>query len=220
MNRKLIAIAALGLFMVVFSSCFEREGTSKFLISNEFKAYTAFLPGSYWVYKHLETNRLDTVYLIDSDTATWFQFAYGSTSQGYFYDVLQFYYAPNALGMDSSVVYAAGVRKTNYDMVDVWRVYYGQRYNIIFDPKPETNAEQDFGNTLGFYTLLVRNEPLVFQELSYGSVWQTRVRDYFNPANIIYLEYSIARNFGIVRFRRTTNDEIHTWELVDSELFQ
>lgn len=189
-------------------------------IGEEFKQYVLFKPGSRWVYEHQASSRLDTVIVLDVDTFNWLYGTDLDPQYRFRYEAFKTYFSGNRIGLTSSECSPGSNVEQQGEMTEIWRMFFGSRYNIIFDPKLETGLTVDHGRTQGYYTNVQKNIELELGGKIYNNVWLTTVTDYFFPDSTLYFEYAIARNYGIIRFKRIAGSLQDEWILHDSNLQQ
>jgi len=64
--RKIISVkSAITILVICLALICCKKDANRYLISGEFKQYTTFKMGSYWIYKNDVTNQTDSSYIID-----------------------------------------------------------------------------------------------------------------------------------------------------------
>jgi hypothetical protein len=215
---KLLALLILA---VIFIQCTKEKGVPYLLkeITPEFKDYVAFDSSSYWIYKKENTsNVFDTVriYQVWKDR----RFHIDVTTTGYYYDAIEMFYNSSLTGFTKGEI-AATAPYQNSTMNELYRLYFNSgRYFSILMPKYPFGETQLLGVNEGNYTNV---ELLANKQINgrvYTEVYHTNIVDYKEAPDTTYMDYYLAKNFGLVKYTivQPGKNINESWVLQDSNL--
>lgn len=191
-------------------------------ISAEFKSYVAFDSTSYWVYRkeNATVANIDTVRISRVIKDRRF-YTDQTPNPGYYYDAIEMIYSSKLLFSKSEI--SAGAPLGNATMTENYRLYFKDgRYFSIFIPKFPFGQIQRLGINEGNYTNVEKKSEFWVGGTKYNDVYFTTVKDYKNGPDTVYMEFYIAKNYGLIKYvkyhpSQSIND---IWNLTASVLRQ
>lgn len=227
MNRPLIVkphtafLLILTLFM--FQSCTKEQSPpsqrDEYHISNEFKRYTAFQKGSYWVYQLLNTEStiIDTVWVEGTKFENRIH-TLGSVQ--YFYDAIELTLSSKEIGLIKGEI-TSGPALSPGQKAETYRVYFNDgKYLSVFIPYHPLDSLVHLGGVEGDYSNMAFSSQLAINQKLYNDVYETRIISEPGTAQSVMHEYFFAKDVGCVKFSyqsagQPTKEE---WVLVSSTL--
>jgi len=205
-------------------SCNERLEESEvtlYRISNSFKAYTLFNPGSTWTYTN-EATKQETTITIDSVVFYVGVNLIANTNEIDFqYEAFEmFLHEGNDMEFVKYEIAATNNKKEASNMTSLMRLFIGDKYHTAFQPNFYTGDTIDIGTVSGYYINLGFMQSYQVSGHLFENVFLTKVLDDFNPQGKEVLEFYFASNVGIVRFIRSTETNTEIWELTDWSVTQ
>lgn len=168
-------------------------------ISDNFKSYTAFGKGSYWVYQRLSPlpSVLDTIRV---DGTIFENRIHTIGNSQYYYDAIELALSSKVIGLKKGEI-TAGPSTTTGLKSETYRIYFtdGSYLSVLIPHYPIDSlvhlgqVEGDYINR-AFYTQLEVNQAL------YSDVYETRIT--IDPTSEQSTEhnYLFAKNYGCVKF--------------------
>ncbi|MDY0078716.1 MAG: hypothetical protein RBR87_15715 [Bacteroidales bacterium] len=186
-------------------------------VSNAFKAYTVFGSGSYWIYKNQLNGIEDSVIVREVTTQRRFHTVQGRP--GFFYKAYEMLYSSGPMALTIGEV-TGGYADTSKDTLpENFRIYFDNgRYFSILTPKYPLGEEQYLGINEGNYTNTAFHRNFELQGKSYSDVYITRVKDYHDGNDTVYMHFFLAKDAGIIRYIKQSNTENSDWILTKYDL--
>lgn len=208
-------LAVIFLLLTFLCSCKKDE---YYHMSEEFKAYTMFPIGSYWVYEELNSGFRDT--LTVQDTSFRFESAAESNQ---FYECAYIDYntkhSGKVRGSLSTITYNVN-QCSSYSSCRIFNTYVGidtsqNNQYMVFNNSYFCCCDKGWQNTEEHFTFSKLTDTLTISNKVYEDVMEFT----FIPSNQMYpttvKKSSFAKNVGLIRWELHNGD---TWEIVDYKI--
>lgn len=189
-------------------------------ISDEFKSYTVFDSASFWVYKNDSNTTFDTVKIVKVLTDKRFHID-NSGAAGFYYNAIELIYEESTIGFLKAELTAGSKYDANTTMTENFRLYLNNgRYFSIFTPKFPMGSTQILGINEGNYTNVKIHDAFFINEIEFNSVYETSVKDYHDGNDTVFMKFFIARNYGLIKWSKSSTTINESWSLRSSSLSQ
>ncbi len=186
-------------------------------ISDEFRLYAAFDTNSYWVFQEAETGIVDTLRVVSVTTERRFHQDNTTDETGFHYDAMNISFESDELGFVRYEITAGSQESDATMMYESLRAYFSSgRYFRMLMPRFANGDTQLLGEQEGNYTNLERIESYALNDRSYEEVFHTSVVDYLNAPDTVYMEFFIARQYGLIRYTADGPNTSIDWSLMDA----
>lgn len=186
-------------------------------ISNEFKLYSAFDTNSYWVFQEARSGMIDTLRVISVMSERRFHKDNTTDEKGFRYDAMEIGFESGDLGIVRSEITAGHQVSDTSVLYENLRIYFRSgRYYRILMPRFSMGDTQLLGEQEGHYTNLNFYESFTLNDRNYEAVYHSSVVDYLNAPDTVYLEFHIARHYGLIKYTANWPDTSLDWSLLNA----
>lgn len=223
--KKPVYHLALLIVMTMFAfSC--KPETEKieeyFTISDEFKSYTYFKKGSYWVYQNINSKQKDSISI---DSAVTYLGVNGldlDDNEPFKYDAIEeFFKGSEEMNYWKWEIAASNTATGSSYLNELLRLYFKNgMYHIILYPRVSSGEEVIFGGKDGTYETVGKLGSYTVNGVTYEEVYHTRVLDTYTQEESYVYDFYIAKNFGIIRQVISNKGNTDTWDLIKSNIIQ
>ncbi|MFN0204511.1 MAG: hypothetical protein ACKVTZ_23535 [Bacteroidia bacterium] len=201
-------ILLLAISVAVLGGC--KKPIPEFYFSEEFKAYTQFQVGSYWVFRDSISGEIDTVKWKESQTHFWLYQPWAEELPSCGYDKIKSEFLSNTL---SNFWFISAATCEGYQL------YENQGIPVFFINNPDyaDKASQvgDVGYSLQKTTYINYFDSLKIKDKSFQEV-RTFLID-GSRFDEINLKYYWAKNVGLIKFMQKDSS---VWELINYKVSQ
>ncbi len=214
MNFHSFTAKVLVVLTLVVTGCSSSTTIPTYKISDLFKSYCLFQPGSYWIYTNDQNPSSDRVSVGEIDESTRFD----PTTNDYRYEAIEMNINSNPLNITMFELTAGNTQVEAGQMNSLMRMYMNDgSYFLVFSPQYPIGEEIPLGETIGRYTNVEVLDSLTVLDNLYTDVYHTQV---IMDATATEYQYYIAKNFGLVRFSATSETQTYSYSLKSSSLAQ
>jgi len=214
MNIHSLAAKTIVLLMVFAVGCSTSTTIPTYKISDLFKSYCLFQPGSYWIYTNDSVPSSDRISIGEIEESTRFD----PTTNDYRYEAIQMSINDNPLNISMFELTAGNTPVESGKMNSLMRMYMNDgSYFLVFSPQYPIGEEIPLGETIGRYTNVEILDSLTIMDHTFTEVYHTRV---IMDATGTAYQYYIAKNYGLVRFSATSDTHTYSYSVKSSSLAQ
>ncbi len=214
MNIHSLTAKILLVLMLVVAGCSTSSTIPTYKISDLFKSYCLFQPGSYWIYTNDEEPSSDRISVGEIDESTRFD----PSTNDYRYEAIEMSINDNPLNIKTIELTAGSTQVETGKMNSLMRMYMTDgSYFLVFSPQYPLGEEIPLGETIGRYTNVEILDSLTILGNVYTEVYHTQVM--MDATGTAY-QYYIAKNYGLVRFSVTSDTLSYSYSLKSSSLAQ
>lgn len=189
-------------------------------ISQKFKSYTVFDSSSYWVYRNEKNSQIDTVSVLGYYTERRYNDPVGNTP-GFYYESYFYFFESSETGIVSGEVTGGYAENDTIEMNESYRIYFNDdRYFTIFTPKYPIDSIIRLGINEGNYMNIAYYPTLAVGNGNYTEVYESSIVDYKNAPDTMYMRYFMAKDYGLIRYTKKSNEVDEDWILIGSNLTQ
>lgn len=170
-------------------------------VSTEFKEWTLYQVGSYWIYRNDSTSVLDSVYL---PQPPFYEVCYDAD---HLYDTYEHFY----IKFQSSFIMDAYLTSRKGGGDDLQVRFYGGGGVPVLESKAEINKFYGDSSTT-YYLYKERLQNYQFEGNSYPEVIHSIYQQTGNSIDIY--NFLIAKNVGLIKVYGTWNDTTRSWSLL------
>jgi len=213
----LLPIPIVILTLLLTNSCNKRvTPIPTYNITNEFKSYCLFQPGSNWDYYSSELNDTVKINLSELTEDEW----YNNVGEIYNYEAIDMYFSNNDLGFYMIEITAGSTLDAVNPMNSLMRIFFDNGdYRLVFDAKYPLGEEQIVGQQEGVYENVEILPSMELHGNTYSDVYHTRVTDFYNQGFGDF-DFYIAKNHGLIKMRNIVNNDTIVTELINSNPIQ
>jgi len=185
-------------------------------ISDEFKAYCLFQPGSTWDYYTSDSNDTASLQLEGITEDVW----YNNAGELYFYEAINMYFDTTNLNTTYWQITAGSTKNSSSTMNSIMRIFNADgSFRLVFDASYPLGEEQLVGENEGAYTNIEIIPTMELRGNTYSEVYHSKVTDYYNQGFGDF-DFYIAKNHGIIKIQNIVNNDTIITELINSSPIQ
>jgi len=185
-------------------------------MTDEFKSYCLFQPGSSWDYYSSALNDTVTLNLSELTEDVW----YNNFGEKYNYEAFDMFFNTNDLGFYVIEITAGSTLNAVNPMNSLMRIFFDSGdYRLVFDARYPLGEEQIVGQQEGVYENVEILSSMDLHGNAYSDVYHTRVTDYYNQGFGDF-DFYIAKNYGLIKMRNIVNNDTIVTELIKSSPIQ
>lgn len=217
MKIRIIIVLVFVFGLIIEQGCNTKVNTIPFYqISDEFKSYCLFEPGSSWEYESSLLSQHVAVSVNGIQENIWTN----TYNEEYSYEAVDMFVADNDIGISMIELTAGSTLNSTSNMnSQMWMFYDDGDYRLVFAPKFPLGEEQLLGEHEGYYTNIEILPTMQIGENTYSDVWHTQVIDHFE-LGFGNFDFYIAKNYGLVKIQNIIGSDTIITQLVNSSLVQ
>ncbi len=213
----LLSISALS------PSCTKNETPpppEEYHISENFKRYTVFAKGSYWIYERKSPQPIayDTV-VVESTKLEKRVHSLGGNQ--YYYDAIEFGLSSKELGFLKGEI-TSGPDSYSGEKAETYRLFFANgTYLSILIPHHPIDSLIHLGGTEGDYLNKAFYSEFSLNQNFYSDVYETQVvENPASPQSIVY-HFFLAKDYGLIGFssQNFSNGLVEEWALKSASLY-